>query len=600
MARSWLPLGPLALLTALVPAAAQPPDEAVMRQREILLQREMRANRPAPVAQTPAEPPVSDDDALRSAGLYPPDGPKLVDYLKLRTVSDADHAKIRALISQLKADRFDARLAAAAELERYGPAAVGPLKAAEADPDFEVAYRVGQVLRRLEKVKHAAAAAAAVRGVVRLKPPGAAGALIGYLPMADSEALADDIRAALVALAAPGGKPDPALVAALADPSPVRRGAAYVALVEGGPPAERIRIKEGYDAVKAAVRAEADPDAKFRGVWALLLTTREKGFVPDLIALTPALPWGRLAQAEDLLLQLAGGHPPGGRFGRSAEARAKARDAWAGWWAAKGGGADLVKLPFTPRVLGLTDVVETVPNTFGGGRVASLGPDGKERWHLDARSPSDLRVLPGGRVLTIEGYNQVLERDSDGRPAGNSVQLNQPLTVEPLPGGGRLVFCRPMVIAYDQDGKEAWRYARPAPGNDIVAGCRLPNGETAFVTTAPQGPNCFRLDAKGKEVGKGVALGRLQQQGLAGMAAVGPDRVLVGEAAQVAEYDLKTGKLEWKYPVSVPTSVQRLVNGNTLIASANLNRVVEVDPAGEVVWEYKPADPLRVARAYRR
>src|SRR5947208_485469 len=82
--------------------------------------------------------------------------------------------------------------------------------------------------------------AAAARAVVRLKPPDAAPALLGYLPTADTEAVADDIRAALVALALRDGKPEPALVAALNDPSPVRRAAAYVALVEGGPAGERV------------------------------------------------------------------------------------------------------------------------------------------------------------------------------------------------------------------------------------------------------------------------------------------------------------------------------------------------------------------------
>ena len=49
----------------------------------------------------------------------------------------------------------------------------------------------------------------------------------------------------------------------------LRRTAAYVALVEGGTPGERIRIKDAYPLVKEAVRKETDVDAKFRGMSAM-------------------------------------------------------------------------------------------------------------------------------------------------------------------------------------------------------------------------------------------------------------------------------------------------------------------------------------------
>ena len=606
MVRSLLPLGPLVVLAGLVPAAAQPPAQPLPRVRP--------AVRPQPGIATPvvpeAAPAPSDDDALRAAGLFPPDGPKLVAYLKQRTVSDADQDRIKGLIEQFRADRFDDRLAAAAALEKFGPAAVGPLKAAADDPDPEVEYRARQVLARLETVPHGAVAAAAVRLVVKLKPPGAAGALLGFLPLADSDRLADDIRAALVALAAPGGKPDPALVAALGDPAPARRAAAYVALVEGGPEKDRVRIPESYDKVKAAVRADADQEAKFRGLWALALTTREKEFVPDLIALTPDLPWGRLGQVEDLLLQLAGKHPPGVRFGPSATSRTKARDAWAGWWAKDGAGVDLVKLAYQPRVLGFTDLVEQDPQGFGTGRFTSLGPDGKERWSIPGAAqltdpgvirPTDARVLGSGRLLLIEGFSMVNEREPDGRLVRRAADVNQPGNVQPLPGGGWVVVCKPMILEFDKDGKEVKRYVRPAPGNDIAAGRRLADGTTLFVTTAQQGPNCYRLDADGRDAKAVGTLGRVPQQTpFWAFDLAGDDRVVIGEPTQVAEYDLGTGKLGWKYAILGATSVQRLVNGNTLIAAYNAGKVIEIDPDGEVVWEHKPKDRLHAARAYRR
>ena len=70
---------------------------------------------------------------------------------------------------------------------------------------------------------------------------------------------------------------------------------------------------------------------------------------------------------------------------------------------------------------------------------------------------------------------------------------------------------------------------------------------------------------------------------------------------QVAEYDLATGKKSGRTRCQMPTSVQRLVSGgNTLIASMNTNMAIEVEPSGEVVWQYQAKDGLRVGRAYRR
>jgi hypothetical protein len=46
-----------------------------------------------------------------------------------------------------------------------------------------------------------------------------------------------------------------------------------------------------------------------------------------------------------------------------------------------------------------------------------------------------------------------------------------------------------------------------------------------------------------------------------------------------------------------------LYNGNTLVSLMNhgaTGRIIEVDPSGEVVWEFLGRDGLRAGRAYRR
>lgn len=602
MRRFAMPLALAALLAALplVPAAQDdPPPPPVKR---VVVRGGLQ----------PADPPatgVSDEDALKQAGLSPDEPGPLVEYLKARTLSEGDQNRIGDVIKKFGADDFETRVKATEEVERFGPAAIGPLKAAERSPDPEVAYRARQALRRMEKVPHSAVAAAAVRAVVKLKPKEGAAVLIGFLPMADTDEVAEEIRTALVALAVADGKPEPALVAALDDKQVVRRAAAYVALVEGGNPGERVRIKEAFPLVKAAVRKETDADAKFRGLWALLMTSREKEFVADLIELIPKLPRGRIWQLEELLLQLAGdGKPADARFGKSEESLTRARDAWLKWWAKAQAGVNLAKFEFAPRVTGFTDIIEYDYSGFGRYRVVTLGPDLKVKATVGGAGvnqmnyPSDVKKLPNGNYLVAEmNSSRITERDSTGKIV-KTTNVATPLSIDLLPEGGMVVVCRNQVVQYDKDGKQQWTFNRQQ--YDIMSGRRLPGGDVVFVTNTPQGQNCYRVGGKdGKEVGKPFQLGRVGQY--QSMDATGDEKILVCEFNRVAEYDLKGGEKKelWKYDCQNPTSCQRLPNGNTLITQINHppnGRVIEVDPSGEPVWEYASADGLRTARAYRR
>lgn len=605
MRRYGMPFAVVLLFAALVaiPGAAQdPPPVAIKRPVAV---------RPVAPAGQPADGQLTDEAALKEAGLVATEAGPLLEYLKARTLSDADQSKIGEVIARFGADEFDDRVKATEEVEKFGSAAIGPLKTAVQNTDPEIAYRARIALKRMEKVPHSAVASAAVRALVKLKPKEAAAVMLGFLPMADTDEVAEDIRTALVALAlTDAGKPEPALLKALDDKSVARRSAAYVALTEGGPTDERVRIREAFPLVKAAVRKETDTDAKFRGLWALLLTTREKEFVPDLIDMIPQLPRGRIWQLEEFLLLAAGPAKPEAKFGRSEEALAKARGAWADWWKQKGGAFDLAKFEFNPRITGFTDVIEYDAN-YGRYRIITLGPDEKEKARLGAVGvnqlsyPSDVKKLPNGNYLVAEqNANRVTERDATSRIV-KTTSISQPLSIDLLPDGGVVYVCRNQVIVYDKDGKQVWQFTRQQ--YDIMAGRRMPNGDIVFVTQwngVNNQPNIFRLAGRdGKEVGKPLSLGRVQQYH--SLDATGDDRVLVCEYNRVVEYDLKAGKEVWKYDVNNPTSAQRLPNGNTLITymyspQGQPGKVLEVDTSGDVVWDYVPKDNMRPARAYRR
>ncbi len=613
----------LVLWTGFAFALASPDDQPI----ENPLARPVR-KRPK-IAPQPTDRPaaaLSDAEALTKAKLNPDDGQQLLEYLKQRTLTDADQTKIGGIIARFGADDFEEREKAAQEILAYGSAAIGPLKKAERDSDPEIAYRARYALRRLETIPHAAVAAAAVRAVARLKPDGAAAVLIGFLPVADSEPLMDTIRQALVELAVNNGKAEPALLAALADPLPLRRAAAYVALTNGGNPNERIRIKDAYPKVREAVLKESDPEAKFTGLWALALTTREKEYIPELVRMIPTLSRGRIWQLEELLLALAGTHPKDGRFLKSPESLAKTRDVWLAWWKEKGASLDFAALDFKPRVQGLTDIIEMDYRGYGQGRIVCLGPDLKEKWAITGvNNPTDMRVAANGNIWVVESNNNLItERTTTGEVISRRNAFQQPLNLDFTPDGGMIVVCRNNILCWDKDGRQVWSY--PRNNYDIMAGRLLPNGEVLFLTNlyqqpnAPRNPNSFRIGGRGNDAGKELpdtkdekrrlSLGWIQQ--LQCIDVVGDDRILVCEREvlangqqidRVSEYEFKTGKQTWKYDCplnSAPTSAQRLPNGNTLISLMNQNRVIEVDPSGEIVWEHQAKDGLRVGRAYRR
>jgi hypothetical protein len=111
---------------------------------------------------------LNDADALKQAGLTADEAGPLIEYLKVRTLTEGDQNKIGDVIQKFGADDFEERVKATEEVERFGPAAIGPLKTAERSSDPEVAYRARQALKRMEKVPHSQVAAAAVRTIVKL------------------------------------------------------------------------------------------------------------------------------------------------------------------------------------------------------------------------------------------------------------------------------------------------------------------------------------------------------------------------------------------------------------------------------------------------
>jgi hypothetical protein len=126
---------------------------------------------------------AADERIVKDAGVGV-DGPGLLAYFRQRALAGADVRRMEALIRQLGNEGFEAREAAAKELVGRGPAALPLLRQARRDPDVEFARRAAMCLEQIEAGPGPALPMAAARLIARRMPPGAAEALLGFLPFA--------------------------------------------------------------------------------------------------------------------------------------------------------------------------------------------------------------------------------------------------------------------------------------------------------------------------------------------------------------------------------------------------------------------------------
>src|SRR5262249_14599888 len=132
------------------------------------------------------------------------------------------------------AETFELREKASEELIKLGNLAEPALQQALKDPDIEIVRRAEDCLRLIKSGAGSAADSAALRLVAQRKPADGAEVLLGYLPFATNQHVAEEVKNALVAVAVRDGQSDKALVAALSDKMPQRRIAAAVALCRAG------------------------------------------------------------------------------------------------------------------------------------------------------------------------------------------------------------------------------------------------------------------------------------------------------------------------------------------------------------------------------
>jgi len=145
------------------------------------------------------------------------------------------------------------------------------------------------------------------------------------------------------------------------------------------------------------------------------------------------------------------------------------------------------------------------------------------------------------------------------------------------------------------DKQVVWNYDAP-PGTQIHTGQPIGHDRVLFIQNGPA-PEIFVINiVTGKtELQLPIQAGNLEnvhpQFRHARLTPAGTLLVAHMDMGQVREYDEQGNVVwSWKTPSGKgPWGVERLANGNTLVSNGG-NEVYEVNPAGQIVWQFTQAD----------
>src|SRR5438128_1151495 len=204
------------------------------------------------------EPDTTPEDIkiLKDVGVVA-EGPALLDYFRKRTFKEADPKRLEILLRELGSEDFPLREEAYAELMGLGTSALDAIKkAADGSKDAEIKRRTSDLRTRIEAKLEPTVQMATARMTARLKPAGAAEVMLNYLPFAADRGVIDEICKGLAAVTLTGGKVNPAVLSAVSDKLPLKRGAAGEALA-------RAKITEQMPAVRKLLK-DPEPSVRLR------------------------------------------------------------------------------------------------------------------------------------------------------------------------------------------------------------------------------------------------------------------------------------------------------------------------------------------------
>ncbi|GEM_PF-3549058 len=182
------------------------------------------------------------------------------------------------------------------------------------------------------------------------------------------------------------------------------------------------------------------------------------------------------------------------------------------------------------------------------------------------------------RVIEVDANKNIVWKYPDGPKSGSTLR---PKYATRLENGNTLIANGNAVLEVTPDKQVVWEYpaANLPYGNRYVSAERLPNGNT-LISDADYYLN-------NPPAGYGTYNGRVIE--------VNPAKNIVWEYTTEIDHDYILPGFEnqnyagkyYKQPL-YPRAAFRLPNDNTLITDAGSDRVLEVNPAKQVVWSYGP------------
>ncbi len=197
------------------------------------------------------------------------------------------------------------------------------------------------------------------------------------------------------------------------------------------------------------------------------------------------------------------------------------------------------------------------------------------RYATGQRLPFDLSKPAAGRVEDIKRWQEWVTASAA------TGELKLPLPETDLPLGRILIAFRNQLVELDENHNERWQQQV----NNAFVCQGLPNGNRLYGTFGQRGNQhqVIELNEQGEEVWKSFTLpgGPLGLQRLTN----GNTLVACSSANQVVEIN-SAGDIVWQVQAEgQPMGVERLDNGHTLITLSQQGRVIELDSDKKTVWE---------------
>jgi len=521
-----------------------------------------------------------DEQALKNAGIAVDDA-GLLQFLRLASPSDDQQALLQQRATQLGSGVYAIRMRATDELIHAGRAALPYLREIAKTGDAETVHRAQYCLNVIERNKRLGFAATVSRVLADRKVPGAAEALLSYMPFIDEVWIAEEVRYNLKRIAYADGKATAAVEQALTSAEPKRRALAAWIAGASSDAGQRRKV--------VALLVDAAPEVRLFAADALL-AAREPAAVPTLIALLSADSHDLAFRAEDLLTHLADGQGPSVWLDSTRDDNGgKVRAAWEAWWKANAGTIAWPSLPFGEQSLGLTLVIENQRHD-GGGRIYEINKAGLVRWQVAAQNPIDAQWLPGGRLLVCDSRtSQIYEMDTRGVIGWKHANVSA-TSCQRLANGNTVVSTYSNILEITRDGKTV--FSHPTQGHTFHAR-KLSDGHYVWIDACRE---ISEIDSQGKLLAKA----KVAEEDLA-WGSIEPLRnghflVALGGVGKVQEVDM-AGKVYWSKAVKNPNRAVRLDNGHTLVASHGDQCIYEFDASGERLWKHECSGrPFAVTR----